>query len=84
MHDERELKQYDRWGVARPEHHPHGSPDEIRENLKRPDITAWRLEGNRLIATTSLGEIVNHIDPEYIMKGVDKDGLPILEKVIVS
>ena len=81
MHNEQELKQYDRWGVRRPEHIPHGTAEDIRANLKRLETTNWRLEGNKLIADTDQGPLVQFIPTNYVCRGTDEQGLPILDKL---
>ena len=81
MFDEKELRQYDRWGKARPTSDPHGTPEEIRANMKRAVTSNWRLEGNVLHADSDFGPIVQTIDPGYICKGTDDEGLPILVKL---
>lgn len=86
MHDEKELKQYDRWGKARPTHLPHNVVDTfenpLSEQLKRVKCSNWRMEGNKLIADTDQGPLVQYIPTNYICLGTDKKGLPILKKVV--
>lgn len=81
MFDEKELKQFDRWHKARPTSDAHGSPEEIRANLKRAKVHKWWLEGNELKADTDFGPLVQTIPPNYICHGTDDQGLPILEKI---
>lgn len=52
----------------------------LSEQIPKTKVTGWYLDGNRLVAQTELGEVINHIDSGYIMRGVDKNNLPILEK----
>lgn len=59
----------------------HATEEEISEKLKPVEMTNWRLEGNKLIAQTELGEVVNFIDPSYICEGTDNRGFPILKKI---
>lgn len=82
MHDENELKQFDKWGKPRPSHEPHGTAEDIRANLKRLDCSGWRLEGNLLKCDTDMGELCQTIDPSYILLGVDESGLPIFRKLV--
>lgn len=82
MHDEKTLKQYDRWGVARPEHIPHSTPEEIRNNLVEAKARSWTLDGTTLIAQTDMGPYAQTIPPEYICLGKDEKGLPLLKKVV--
>lgn len=74
---------FSRWGKDAPAHYPHGTPDEIRANLKPVNPRNWRLEGNELIADTDFGRLVQFIPTNYICKGTDEDGLPILVKLDV-
>lgn len=74
---------YSKKGLEPPEHISHGlNADDISTRLQPLKAQSWRLEGNRLIAKTSMGEVVNLIDPSYIMVGVDQQNLPILKKVV--
>lgn len=69
-------------GLRPPTNISHGiSIDDIKDKLKPLKATSWRLEGNKLIAQTEMGEFVNYISTDYILKGMDEDGLPILVKV---
>lgn len=65
-----------------PEHISHGITDEqLASNMKSVNPRNWRLEGNRLIADTDVGPLVNIIDPSYILTGVDDKGQPVLTKL---
>ena len=77
-----ELEMYQRWGVAPPSHDTHGSFEEIQENLVKAEATSWRLEGNKLIAETNHGPVIQFIPTDYILTGTDKKGLPIFKRVI--
>lgn len=85
MFDEKELKQYDRWGVARPTHLPHGVTDTpenpLSEQIPKLKCWNWHMEGNQLIAETEHGPFVQTIDSSYICLGTDENNLPILRKV---
>lgn len=85
MHDERVLKWYDRVGKARPEHLPHGVKDDVEnplsEQLKRAKCWNWRIDGNLLLADTEFGPLSQRIPTDYICKGTDEDGMPILVKI---
>ena len=73
---------YEKHGVTPPSHKPHGvTPDDIREKLRPLKAHSWRLEGNRLIAKTDLGDVVNLINPNYVMTGVDQANLPIFKRI---
>lgn len=82
MHDEKELKWFDKIGEARPTSEPHGEPDEIRGNLKKLMPDSWHMEGNKLIGQTEMGELVQHLPTDYICTGTDSKGLPKLKKVV--
>jgi len=61
----------------------HGvTPDDIASKLKPLNPQNWRQSGNRLIADTEIGEVVNIIPTDYILTGV-KDGKPVLTKISV-
>ena len=62
---------------------PHGLDEDIREKIKAVKPTSWRMEGNKLIGQSELGEVAQYISTEYILKGTDKEGLPILEKIVL-
>jgi hypothetical protein len=73
--------------VAPPEAISHGVEDTLKnplsEQIPKNRVSKWHLSGNKLIAQTELGEVVNIIPPEYVMRGVDKNNLPILEKIVL-
>lgn len=76
--EDKETKQFEKWGKTPPKHVEHG---DINEKLERLQPTEWRLEGNRLIGETKMGTLVQNIPTNYILKGTDKNGLPIFEKI---
>lgn len=81
MQDERVRAWFEKHGLTPPTSTPHGvTPDNIREKLTPLKAKSWRLEGNRLIAKTDMGDVVNYIDPGYIMTGVKND-LPVFKKI---
>lgn len=75
------LAWFDKNGVERPENIPHVKEDEIERNMKRLLPNTWKLEGNRLSGMTEVGELVQFIDPAYILIGTDSQGLPMFKKV---
>lgn len=86
MHNEKELKEFDKWGVPRPTHLPHGVTDTpenpLGEQLKRLKCTNWRMEGRKLICDTDQGVLVQFLpSTDYICHGTDDNGMPILKKV---
>lgn len=65
-----------------PETIQHGLDVDIRQELKTLKVSNWRMEGpGNLIGDTEHGRLVQQIDPSYICKGTDDQGLPILEKI---
>lgn len=85
MYDEKELKWFDKMGVARPKHFDHGLVD-TKENPLHTQLTKlkcsnWRSQGNYLLADTAEGVWSQRLDPAYICVG-EEDGLPILRKVL--
>jgi hypothetical protein len=82
MQDDKTRAWFERHGLTPPEHIAHGvTPDDIRDKLQPLKARSWRLEGNRLIAETDMGDVVNYIPTNYIMTGVDKDNLPVFRKI---
>ena len=85
MHDENFLKWYDRVGVERPSHESHTVVDTpenpLSEQLIQFKPTSWHLKGNVLYAETDHGPVVQTIPTDYICKGMDERGLPILVKL---
>lgn len=80
--DEQTLKWFQKNNLTPPSHTSHGvTADDLADKMHPLKVHRWRLEGNRLVATTDLGEVVNHINPGYIMAGVDERNLPILKKL---
>lgn len=80
--DERELKQYDRWGVNRPTHEEHGEFD--LDKLVPFKAHRWWCEGDLLYAEGNHGVVVNRIPVDYICLGTDENNLPILRKVDIK
>lgn len=78
-----ELELFKQWQVPLPSRDAHGTPEDIRSNLKRLTPRNWRLKGNQLIADTDFGPLVNYIPTDYILDGVDEDNLPKLRKLVL-
>lgn len=68
-----------KWNVPLPTAETHGTQDDIRANLKPLKAQSWRMEGNKLIGQTDMGELVQSIPTDYICLGIDNRGLPILK-----
>lgn len=81
--EERESAEYEKWGKLPPTVEGHGTDEDIRNNLKKLVPSSWRLEGNKLIGQTEFGELVQTIPTDYICHGIDKEGLPILKKIVL-
>lgn len=64
-----------------PATYPHGTEEDIRNNLRQLKPDSWRMEGNKLIGMTDMGDLVQYLPTDYICKGTDDNGLPILEKI---
>lgn len=86
MHNEKELKWFDRHKVDRPKSFSHDVKDTpehpLSEQIPRLKLSNWRIQGNMLIADTEHGEFAQRISPEFICMGTDEAGLPILKKVV--
>lgn len=82
MNDEKTVQWYERRGVTPPSSTPHGVKlDDLGDRLRPLKARSWKLEGNRLIAKTDLGDVVNYIDPGVIMTGVDERNLPVFKRL---
>lgn len=66
-----------------PETIPHGTTEDISEKMEKMMPNSWRLEGNRLIGETKMGELINIIPTDYILVG-SENGLPVFRKVDIS
>lgn len=74
------LRKFD---LPAPASYVHGTEDDVRAKMTQLKPNSWRLEGNKLIGMTDMGPLVQTIPTDYICKGTDKRGLPILEKVVL-
>lgn len=87
MYSQKDIEWFQRKGQAPPAHHEHTTDSfdqPISKKLKRLQTSNWRLEGNKLIADTEHGELVQYIPTDMICTGTDNDGLPILKKVVLE
>lgn len=76
-------KFYQRRGLAPPLHLPHDlTPEDISKRVQPINPRNWRAQGNRLIADTDLGPLVQFIPTDYIFTGVDEANLPTFRKVV--
>ncbi len=73
-----------KYKIEAPEAISHGIEDTaanpLSDQIPKNKIISYTLEGNKLIAQTDLGEVVNYIPTEYILHGVDDKGQPILRR----
>ena len=76
-----ELASFKEWDVPLPTREAHGTPEDIRGNLKSVQPRNWRLQGNRLIADTDMGELSQTIPTDRILTGTDDKGLPVFKKI---
>ena len=83
MLNDNEKEMYERWGKNPPTHDPHGTAEDIKENLKPIRPTKWRQEGNKLIGDTEMGRVVQFVPTDMMLQGTDEKGLPILKKVVL-
>lgn len=82
MQNDKTNQWFERHGLTPPTHIPHGvNPDDLAARLRPLKARSWRLEGNRLIAETDMGKVVNYIDPGVIMTGVDENNLPVFKRI---
>lgn len=77
-----EIEMYQRWGAEPPSHDEHGTIEDIRQKMERVRVHKWRLEGNELIGESDAGPVRQTIPTDYILTGTDKEGLPILKKIV--
>jgi len=64
-----------------PESINHGDPDGIRDKMVKLKPTTWRMEGNKLIGDTELGQLVNFIPTNMILTGTDEAGMPVFRRI---
>jgi hypothetical protein len=76
---------YERHGAKPPEHILHDvTPDDLPKKMRRLKATNWRQEGNKLIADTEMGPLINFLPTDVILDGVDNEGLPKFRKLDIS
>jgi hypothetical protein len=86
MHDEKELKWFDRMNVKRPAHFLSDLEDTkenpLHKQLTRLRCSNWRIEGNVLKCDTPEGPLSQTVNTDVICLGTDDNGLPILREVV--
>lgn len=60
----------------------HGSIDDIKASMTQLKPSSWHMEGNKLVGQTEMGPLINYLPTDVICRGTDKNGLPILEKIV--
>lgn len=84
MYTDKELEQFDYWQQKRPEHLSHNLTDTeekpLGEQLTKLKPTNWRQRGNKLIADTEFGELVQFIPTDMLLTG-ENDGKPTFTKI---
>lgn len=78
---EQTTKEFSRWGKPLPTSQGHGTTDDIRQSLTKLKPNSWRMEGNKLIGMTEMGELAQFLPTNYICKGSDDAEMPILVKL---
>lgn len=84
--DEKSRKEFERWGVPEPQFDTHGTDEEhrkIREEMRKRRHQ-WVQQGNFLKCVSCENEHGYPIGVDHILKGMDKKGMPILEKLTLS
>jgi len=79
-----DFKWYARQKLVPPSRAPHGTEQSIAENLGNVKVQRWTMEGNMLIGETSFGKFGQPLPTDMICKGIDDNGKPLLEKVVLS
>lgn len=70
-------------GAAPPVAIPHMTEEEIAQNMKPLKPNTWRMEGpGILVGETEMGKLVQNIGTDHICVGTDKNGMPILRKIV--
>jgi len=75
-----EIDQFKEWGVPLPTRDVHIKDEDIAKNMEKAEVKSWRQEGNKLIAETQLGDVVNFLPTDTMLTGV-KNNRPVLTKV---
>lgn len=82
----KELKDFETWKKKPPTLETHRIEDSkenpLSKQLLPPNCRNWHMEGNELCCDTDFGPLRQRISTDYICKGTDEKGLPILEKVV--
>jgi len=81
MMDDKQIKDFNEWGVTPPSTVTHGSDLNIQDSMKKLLPNSWKLEGNQLIGQTDMGELRQTIPTSHILVGSDPRGLPIFRKI---
>ena len=80
MQNDRVDNWYRKHGQEPPERVSHDLvPDDIKNRVKELKPTNWRQNGNRLIADTEMGQLVQFLPTDKLLTGTDENGLPIFK-----
>lgn len=83
MFNDKEIGWFHKVGKTPPSHQPHGTETDIAQNMHPIKPNSWRVEGNKLIGDTEVGQLVQNIPTNLICTGTDDDGLPVFKKIVV-
>jgi len=76
---------YIRQGFTPPERISHDlKVEDISKVVKSVNPTNWRAEGDRLIADTDVGPLVQKIPTTHIFIGTDENNLPKFKKIDIN
>lgn len=78
-----QIELFKNWQLPLPTRELHGTPDDIRGNLKSINPRNWRQQGDKLIAETDIGPLINFLPTNIQLQGTDEDGLPTFKKLMV-
>jgi len=82
MFDAKTIAWFEKNNLEPPKHFSHElTPDDIGKKVKSVNPRNWRQEGNRLIADTDYGPLINYLPTNKLLAGTDKDGLPIFRSL---
>ena len=87
MHNENDLKSFDKMGINRPSRDKHGEDsweNPMSDKLLPGNPRNWRMQGNKLICDTDFGELVKFMPTDVILMGTDDNNRPILKNIYKS
>lgn len=75
MLSKKQAEEFEAWGIDPPEFIPH------ENQIRRLNLTNWRMKGNQLIADSDYGQWVQNLPTDVLLKGTDEKGFPIFERI---